>query len=157
MRSETRVVFLSCCAACRRPFSSARASSDSETAAAEWPGLGARAGLGAGAGLVVDGPNGQQKDARQETEEQPGLTIEELAESESWEEASRAGSQAGDLPPATNALLPASSAKQPLKWRQTTPVNTAMMFVPQQEAWYSNFTLTRRRNCIFYQSEKEKI
>ena len=106
---------------------------------------------------MVDGPNGQQKDARQETEEQPGLTIEELAESESWEEASRAGSQAGDLPPATNALLPASSAKQPLKWRQTTPVNTAMMFVPQQEAWYSNFTLTRRRNCIFYQSEKEKI
>ena len=83
---------------------------------------------------MVDGLAGQQEDARQE--EQPGLTIEELAESETCEEASRAGSQAGDLSPATTALLPASSAKQPLKWRQTTPVNTAMMFVPQQEAWY---------------------
>ena len=25
--------------------------------------------------------------------------------------------------------------KAPLKWRQSTPLNTAVLFVPQQEAW----------------------
>ena len=29
----------------------------------------------------------------------------------------------------------AVKAKAPLKWRQATPLNTAVLFVPQQEAW----------------------
>ena len=29
----------------------------------------------------------------------------------------------------------AVKSKTPLKWRQATPLNTAVLFVPQQEAW----------------------
>ena len=35
----------------------------------------------------------------------------------------------------SQGAVAAVKARAPLKWRQATPLNTAVLFVPQQEAW----------------------
>lgn len=76
--------------------------------------------------------------------ELPGLMIEEMMESASMvnggtEEINKEkaesqvnGSVLGDGQFSAALAVP---QKAPLKWKQSTPLNTAVMFVPQQEAW----------------------
>ena len=74
--------------------------------------------------------------------ELPGLMIEEMMESASMvnggteeinkEKAEINGSVLGDGQFSAAVAVP---QKAPLKWKQSTPLNTAVMFVPQQEAW----------------------
>ena len=76
--------------------------------------------------------------------ELPGLMIEEMMESASMvnggnEENMKEkvdnqvnGSVLGDGQFTAALAVP---QKAPLKWKQSTPLNTAVMFVPQQEAW----------------------
>ena len=76
--------------------------------------------------------------------ELPGLMIEEMMESASMVNGGEAGDDQlkdGDdkgsviLDSNTANGVVAVKAKAPLKWRQATPLNTAVLFVPQQEAW----------------------
>ena len=76
--------------------------------------------------------------------ELPGLMIEEMMESASMVNGGEAGDdQAKDGDDKGSVILDSNTAngvvavkaKAPLKWRQATPLNTAVLFVPQQEAW----------------------
>ena len=96
--------------------------------------------------------------------ELPGLMIEEMMESASMVngEDTEHGKAAKDNGPVCSLIPPlrlfqdyqyyqteagsvlgegqfsaavAVQQKAPLKWRQSTPLNTAVLFVPQQEAW----------------------
>ena len=74
--------------------------------------------------------------------ELPGLMIEEMMES-----ASMVDMETGDTKDTVKMTdgsivdgsvkdgVVAVKSKTPLKWRQSTPLNTAVLFVPQQEAW----------------------
>ena len=78
--------------------------------------------------------------------ELPGLMIEEMMESASMINGEESGQDKTDK---DQALIEKGSVlgegqfsaavavqqKAPLKWRQSTPLNTAVLFVPQQEAW----------------------
>ena len=77
--------------------------------------------------------------------ELPGLMIEEMMESASMVN----GEESGGAKTEEQVLIEKGSVlgegqfsaavtvqqKAPLKWRQSTPLNTAVLFVPQQEAW----------------------
>ena len=76
--------------------------------------------------------------------ELPGLMIEEMMESASMVNGEEGGQQVKDNGPIEKGSVlgegqfsaaVAVQQKAPLKWRQSTPLNTAVLFVPQQEAW----------------------
>merc|ERR1719189_479212 len=71
--------------------------------------------------------------------ELPGLMIEEMMESASLvqggEEETEQGLLLEEKSVVSQGAVAAVKAKAPLKWRQATPLNTAVLFVPQQEAW----------------------
>ena len=76
--------------------------------------------------------------------ELPGLMIEEMMESASMVNGEESGQQVKDsgqiekgsvLGEGQFSAAVSVQQKAPLKWRQSTPLNTAVLFVPQQEAW----------------------
>jgi len=73
--------------------------------------------------------------------ELPGLVIEEMLESASMVDAENVADGENENEKSVMHGSPeeegivAVKSKTPLKWRQATPLNTAVLFVPQQEAW----------------------
>jgi len=73
--------------------------------------------------------------------ELPGLVIEEMLESASMIDGENVNEEGKEnekslihASPEEEGIV-AVKSKTPLKWRQATPLNTAVLFVPQQEAW----------------------
>ena len=76
--------------------------------------------------------------------ELPGLMIEEMMESASMVNGEESGAKTEEqvliekgsvLGEGQFSAAVTVQQKAPLKWRQSTPLNTAVLFVPQQEAW----------------------